>query len=231
VPAASDTPTLDTGAPLAGRSVIVTRAEDQARALADPLEALGAEVLPFPVIAIADPPDWSLADEAIARIGEYHWIVAEGLVEEFRRLQVGEGYRIMLPRALDGRDVLPDALRSWGVIVDVAPVYQTVKGEPGPGVIERLREGSVDVATFTSPSTFRNFASMLQAAGLDADKALRAMALASIGPVTSDAIRGLGHEVAIEPDRSTVTELVAAVGKYFAAHDTEVPMIDTSPSG
>jgi len=182
---ASDTSTLDPGAPLAGRSVIVTRAADQARALAEPLEALGAEVLYFPVIAIADPPDWSLADEAIGRVGEYHWIVltsanavrsffaraqqqglsleqiaepefavvgtatasalrsygiephlvpadfsAEGLVEEFRKLRMGEGYRVLLPRALEGRDVLPDALKSWGVTVDVTPVYQTVKGEP-----------------------------------------------------------------------------------------------------
>ncbi len=70
-----DTHAHDSGAPLAGRSVIVTRAAEQAGALAEPLEALGAEVLAFPVIATVDPPDWGPADEAIGRVSQYHWIV------------------------------------------------------------------------------------------------------------------------------------------------------------
>lgn len=261
----------DTRAPLAGRSVIVTRTAEQARALSEPLEALGAEVLAFPVISIVDPPDWGPADEAIGRISEYQWIIltsanavrrffariesqgidleavsepefavvgtatasalraigiephlipadftAEGLIQEFEKLRVGEGYRVLIPRALQAREVLPQTLRSWGATVDVAPVYETVQGEPASEVIERLRNKAVDAATFTSPSTFRSFAAMLQSEGLDADETLRSMALASIGPVTSDAIKTLGHEVAVEPERSTVGALAEALAEYFS---------------
>ena len=264
----------DTGAPLAGRSVIVTRAADQARALTEPLEALGAEVLAFPVIATVEPPDWDPADQAIGQLGQYHWIVltsanavrcffkrlehhgldaeavaepsfavvgsatakalraygiephlipadfsAEGLIAEFEELGLGEGSHVLIPRAIEARELLPDTLRSWGATVDVAPVYQTVPGEPGPGVLERLRDEAVDAATFTSPSTFRNFRAMLQTAELDADATLRGMVLASIGPVTSEAIRASGHEVAVEPEKSTVKELAAALGAYYAAVD------------
>jgi len=266
VTASADTRSHDPGAPLAGRSVIVTRTADQARAIVEPLENLGVEVLAFPVIAVVDPPDWGPVDEAIGRLREYQWIVltsanavrcffarledtaggreslgdvefavvgtatasalraqgiephlipadftAEGLIEEFRELQVGEGYRVLIPRALEAREVLPDTLREWGATVDIAPVYQTVKGEPDPAVIDRLQAGSVDAATFTSPSTFRNFRSMLQEAGVDADATLHSMALASIGPVTSADLRALGVEPAVEAVQPTDAALVAGI--------------------
>ena len=54
--------------PLDGRSVIVTRRRDQAAALAEPLEALGAEVVAFPVIEIVPPDDWAPVDAAIADV-------------------------------------------------------------------------------------------------------------------------------------------------------------------
>jgi len=62
-------------APLSGRSVVVTRAADQAAALAAPLEALGAEVLVMPVIEVVGPEDWGPADDAIEHLGSYDWIV------------------------------------------------------------------------------------------------------------------------------------------------------------
>jgi len=50
--------TLDTpDKPLAGLTVVVTRSREQADALVRPLEALGAEVLAFPVIEVVDPVD------------------------------------------------------------------------------------------------------------------------------------------------------------------------------
>jgi uroporphyrinogen III methyltransferase/synthase len=61
--------------PLEGRSVIVTRTRDQAAALAEPLETLGAEVVAFPVIEIAPPQDWAPVDEAARRIEDYDWVV------------------------------------------------------------------------------------------------------------------------------------------------------------
>jgi uroporphyrinogen-III synthase len=45
------------------------------------------------------------------------------------------------------------------------------------------------------------------------------VALASIGPVTSEAIRGLGYEPAIEATEATIPALIDAVEKHFA-HET-----------
>ncbi len=50
---------------------------------------------------------------------------------------------------------------------------------------------------------------------------LRGMVLASIGPVTSAAIRAAGHEVAVEPESSSVTELAALRSAYYAAGAVE----------
>ncbi len=251
-----------------GRSVVVTRARHQAKALTEPLEALGAEVVGVPVIAIVEPPDLGPARDAIEVLTDYDWVVltstnavdrffallaesgvvglpdgvnvavvgsataerlavhglapdvvptdfrAEGLVDEFTAMGAGEGWRVLVPRALEAREILPDTLRELGVHVDVVPVYRTVAAAPPADVIERLARG-VDAVIFTSPSTFRHFRAALESAGVDAIVFLRGTAIASIGPVTSDVVRGAGLEVAVEPAESTVPALVAALGEYF----------------
>jgi uroporphyrinogen III methyltransferase/synthase len=63
------------GGPLAARRIAVTRAPEQAGALAEALERLGAEVIFAPAIELTDPPDWAALDAALGRIGEYDWIV------------------------------------------------------------------------------------------------------------------------------------------------------------
>jgi uroporphyrinogen-III synthase len=60
---------------LAGTSIVVTRAVHQAEELAEPLRALGADVILLPVIEIAPPADSAPLAEAAARAREYDWIV------------------------------------------------------------------------------------------------------------------------------------------------------------
>jgi uroporphyrinogen III methyltransferase/synthase len=57
--------------PLGGLTVVVTRAEAQAAALARPLEALGARVLLAPVIRVAPTPLNDEIHAAVARLAEY----------------------------------------------------------------------------------------------------------------------------------------------------------------
>ncbi len=257
------------GTPLIGRTVVVTRAVAQAAELADRLTAAGAQVLEFPTIEIADPESWEPADEAIARLETYDWIVltsanavdhfmdrvraagvdervvadarvvavgpatasrciargirpclvpdehrAEGVLEGLVERGVGPGSRVLVPRALEAREVLPDTLRGRGATVDVVPVYRTVCGVGRPGVIDRMSAGTVDAITFTSSSTARNFAQLT--GDLDLPTLMRGVVVASIGPVTSDTLRGLGLDVAVEPAESTVPELVRALGDHFS---------------
>ena len=60
---------------LSGRTVVVTRAAHQSEALVRQLEAEGARVIRFPVIAIAPPADWAPVDQAIAQLDAFHWII------------------------------------------------------------------------------------------------------------------------------------------------------------
>ncbi|MEI7815126.1 MAG: uroporphyrinogen-III synthase, partial [Coriobacteriia bacterium] len=82
-----DSTSAHTGAPLSGRSVIVTRTLAQAHTLAEPLASLGAEVLAFPVLETVDPEDWGALDSAIANLASYDWVVLTSTngVERFLR--------------------------------------------------------------------------------------------------------------------------------------------------
>ena len=61
--------------PLAGVRIVVTRATHQAAELANPLTALGAQVISLPVIGIAPPEDPQPLHNALRRIASYDWII------------------------------------------------------------------------------------------------------------------------------------------------------------
>ena len=61
--------------PLFGTRVLVTRPREQADALFEPLNALGAEVLVQPAIRISDPPDWAPVDAALRELDRFDWLV------------------------------------------------------------------------------------------------------------------------------------------------------------
>jgi uroporphyrinogen III methyltransferase / synthase len=70
---------------LVGRRILVTRAEHQARELAEALSALGAEPLFLPGLVIAPPQSFAAVDEALARLQQFDWIVftSQNAVEAF----------------------------------------------------------------------------------------------------------------------------------------------------
>jgi len=134
---------------------------------------------------------------------------AEGVLEGFLERGVGEGTTVLIPRALEAREILPDTLRERGAVVDVVPVYRTVLGTGEGSVLERLADGEVDVVTFTSSSTVRNFVELTK--GIDLAEALSGVLVASIGPITSDTVRELGLTVGVEAGEYTIPGLVQAV--------------------
>jgi len=127
--------------------------------------------------------------------------VAEALVEAIEAFPV-EGKRVVVPRAADARDVLPDALRDRGAQVELLPLYDTV-AEP---LSESAREAlaSAHYVTFTSSSTVRFF---LEGGGSVPNGAR----VVSIGPVTSASAREHGLAVDMEAERHDIDGLVAAL--------------------
>ncbi len=62
--------------PLAGRTLVVTRATDPAGTLSAAQAARGAQVVELPVIAVAEPADGGAAlDSAVAGVAAYDWVV------------------------------------------------------------------------------------------------------------------------------------------------------------
>ncbi|MCC7174147.1 MAG: uroporphyrinogen-III synthase [Bryobacterales bacterium] len=61
--------------PLAGLTVVVTRAREQAAALSARLEALGAEVIEFATIEIRPAEDYRALDAALADLSLYDWLI------------------------------------------------------------------------------------------------------------------------------------------------------------
>jgi uroporphyrinogen III methyltransferase/synthase len=130
--------------------------------------------------------------------------VAEALVEALAPVEV-EGRRVLVARAAEARDVLPDALRERGAEVDVVALYETVREAPAPEAVEAAQEA--DYVTFTSSSTVRNLTEAL------GDRFPARARVVSIGPVTSEAAREAGLEVHVEAVRHDVDGLVEALLK------------------
>jgi uroporphyrinogen III methyltransferase/synthase len=128
--------------------------------------------------------------------------VAEELVDALDKLEL-RGKPVLIARAAEGREVLPDALRKKGAAVDVVTLYETVAEDPDPEVLERARDA--DFITFTSSSTVRNF---VEAAGGGIPEGAR---IVSIGPITSETIREAGLSVDVEAERHDIDGLVSAL--------------------
>lgn len=139
---------------------------------------------------------------------------AEGLLESLSKHDL-RGKAFLIPRAKVARDLVPRVLLERGARVEVVEAYETVLPAFAPGEIDRLLTPQPQVITFTSSSTASNLATLLGEGKLR--EALAGIALASIGPVTSDTIRKLGLEVSIEARESTIRGLVQAVEHYFSA--------------
>lgn len=61
--------------PLAGRTVVVTRAASQADELSEALESYGANVFICPTIEIRDPDNYERLDEALDHLYGYDWLI------------------------------------------------------------------------------------------------------------------------------------------------------------
>jgi len=137
---------------------------------------------------------------------------AEGLIRLFSKMNM-QGARVLIPRAVKAREILPQALEQMGAAVLVAPTYETVAPQVAPQTLELLEEEIIDVVTFTSSSTVSNFFKAVPPHLIK--KVLSTAKVACIGPVTAETARQKGLEVNVVPDESTIPSLVSAIEKSF----------------
>lgn len=256
------------GKPLAGRTVLVTRAGAQAHGLATRIEAAGGHVVELPVIEIRPPKDFAAFDAAMRQIEKYDWVIftsvnsvapflerlaiagktpavlaaarvaaigpetakrleaagirgallperyqAEGILESVPPASM-RAKRVLIPRAAEAREVLPQTLRGWGAIVDVVVAYRTDLPDVDIAHVEDLlRRGAIDVITFTSSSTVRNFVALFGGRNL-AEIAGRAV-VACIGPITARTAAEAGSTSHIIAEEFTTAGLTRAMAEHF----------------
>jgi uroporphyrinogen-III synthase len=125
------------------------------------------------------------------------------------------GTRVLLARGAGGNRELPEQLRKLGVDVTEVESYRSVPDLQSLGLLaQALKSGSVDLITFTSPSTVVYTIEGL--GGLPGG-----VGLAAIGPVTEARMRELGLRAAVVAPEHSIPGLVAAITEYFAAHKRE----------
>jgi len=136
----------------------------------------------------------------------------EGLLEAFSKVDLKDK-GILIPRAQKARAVLPDGLTRMGARVRVVTAYVNTIPDIDEEVIEKITEKPIDIATFTSSSTVKNFFKLL---GADRAKDILSQAkIACIGPITAKTIEDLGLKVDIMPDEATIPSLIKEIESYF----------------
>ncbi|OQX08174.1 MAG: uroporphyrinogen-III C-methyltransferase [Desulfobacteraceae bacterium IS3] len=138
---------------------------------------------------------------------------AESVVDAFKNEDI-KGKKILLPRAAEARPILPVELGKMGAIVNEVPTYCTKEARDSAELLlAELRAEQVDLITFTSSSTVKNFKAMLPDENIrDLMKGVR---IASIGPITSDTAKELGFEVHITAESFTIPGLCEAILKQI----------------
>lgn len=255
--------------PLAGRRIVVTRAEGDASQLVQRLEALGATCVEFPAIAVTPRRLRPEAETTLARqLADYDWVIftsahgvkaltallarqgrdarafgpakvcaigpktaqvleqigvtpdlvpaefsTDGVAAAFRKIPLVKA-RVLIPRSnLAVGDALAKTLRAKGAIVSEIPLYETALPQASKAVLrQRLGEEAIDLVTFTSASTVRNFLLLLERAGFNPRQVLNGAKVAAIGPQTAAAAKEAGLAVHITPRSGwTIDGLVEAI--------------------
>jgi len=138
---------------------------------------------------------------------------AEGILDAVKP-EAMRGKRVLIPRAAEAREILPQTLRQWGATVDVVVAYRTALPniDVGP-VAELLRRRRIDVITFTSSSTVKNFVALF--GGKTVTEIAGESVIACIGPITARTTEEMGGRPEIVAKEFTTAGLTRAIIAYF----------------
>jgi len=137
---------------------------------------------------------------------------AEGIVEALTG-RIEPGMSVLIPRALVARDILPEKLREMGAKVNVVPVYRTLIGDAdGNMLADKIKNGEIDLVTFTSSSTVTNLLNLLGSQGAELFKNVT---VACIGPITAATCLKNGITPDTIAEEYTIKGLVQAIVEMY----------------
>lgn len=125
-----------------------------------------------------------------------------------------KGKKILIPRASIAREILPQELAKMGAIVKVVDAYKTICPEGKTEQIQKmLLNKEIDVITFTSSSTVKNFVNMFKKEKFQA--LISGITIACIGPITATTAKKYGLKPSILPESYTIEALTEALSDFF----------------
>ena len=184
------------------------------RAFSNRAGALNLPVAAARVAAIGPATARALAETGVAPQADL--VPPQAVAESFAEALAphAPGSSMLLIRAAEARDALPEALVAAGATLTIAEAYRNVvPAEAAAQLRELFTRNPPDAITFTSASTVNNLAAILSAAQLTIPPAT---VLASIGPITTRALRELGLAPTVEAKEATIAALVQALAQHFS---------------
>ena len=133
-----------------------------------------------------------------------------------------KGERVIVQRYGASNDELDHALEAKGAeVLEIATYRWSLPADTGPlvALLDALERGEVDATVFTSASQAHNLFALAGGRGGE-DKlaaSINRTLVASIGPVCSAALRGLGVTVSLEAKPPKLGPLVAALDEAFSS--------------
>lgn len=143
--------------------------------------------------------------------------VADSLVANFPGNLAGS--KILFPRVeTGGRDVLVKELTEKGAEVTEVPAYESgCPEEIAPDALRALQNKTIDVITFASSKTVKNFCQLIESKNQQLpDNLLEDICIASIGPQTSESCQSLLGRVDIQAQEYTLDGLTEAIIQWAA---------------
>ncbi|GAB6058829.1 uroporphyrinogen-III C-methyltransferase [Desulfonatronum parangueonense] len=205
-------PIMDAASRLNQYDWVVFTSVNGVRTFWDVLEGHGLDARAFAgvrVAAIGPATAQGLAQRGIKADFVPEKYIAEDIVQGLLARDVA-GKRVLIPRAQEAREVLPEELLRAGAQVDVLPVYRTLPVAKGAeDVAAALESGEIHYITFTSSSTVTNFFTAIDAQLIQKHRS--AVQLVCIGPVTERTLQSHGFQGDIQPEDYTIPAMVEAI--------------------
>ncbi len=152
--------------------------------------------------------DWGLHVDLTPQTFTAEGLLAALAVDGF------SGRHFLVPRAEEAREVLPEEIRRLGGSIDIAPVYKAIQPDCEPEkMASLLSRGPIDMLTFASSSTLKNFIAMVGRDNMDSY--FKNTAIACIGPITAKTAEGFGLKVAVMPNDYTFVAMTTAIVDYY----------------
>jgi len=147
---------------------------------------------------------------------------AESLLAGFQSLEKLAN-KVLLVKGDKSKETISLGLKELDITYEKITVYRNIS--PDPSSVKELLKPfftqEQNVLTFTSPSTFHNFCSIIESSELSLSSLLETNFVAAIGPVTASSIEETGTAVDIVPDQSTIEDMITSIATYLRTYEPD----------